>query len=109
MADARTTISGFVEALSDSDQAAAARSIFREKYPNSFWVDFGALRNMSATYNAPEDIAACSVSVSVCKKCQEQTPHSGDTLLRTCPPAFHSYSCAEQCRDAQEPCCCEGH
>lgn len=46
MADARATISGFVEALTDSEQAAAARSTFREKYPDSFWVDFGALRSM---------------------------------------------------------------
>lgn len=46
MADARATISGFVEALTDSEQAAAARSTFREKYPDSFWVDFGALRCM---------------------------------------------------------------
>ena len=45
MADARATISGFVEALTDSEQAAAARSTFREKYPDSFWVDFGALRS----------------------------------------------------------------
>ena len=45
MADARATISGFVEALTDSEQAAAARSKFREKYPDSFWVDFGALRS----------------------------------------------------------------
>ena len=43
MADARVSISGSVEALGNSDQAAAARSTFRKKYPDSFWVDFGAL------------------------------------------------------------------
>ena len=49
MADARATISGFVEALTDSEQAAATRSTFREKYPDSFWVDFGAQRSMPAS------------------------------------------------------------
>ena len=60
MAEARATISGFVEALSDSDQAAAARSTFREKYPDSFWVDFGALRNLYATCDSFGNVAACA-------------------------------------------------
>jgi hypothetical protein len=42
MADARATISGRVEALSGDEEASAARKIFTAKYPNSFWVDFGA-------------------------------------------------------------------
>jgi hypothetical protein len=44
MADARATISGRVEALSGDEEASAARKVFTAKYPNSFWVDFGAPR-----------------------------------------------------------------
>lgn len=43
MADARATISGRVEAMGDAGEVAAARKVFLAKYPDSFWVDFGAL------------------------------------------------------------------